>query len=998
VDAARDQRMTRAVFALFVCLVCCATQARAQTRATTGDLRVIAIDESALPLPGVRIAVVHAETGVERAAVTGQDGHATASALAVGRYTMRAELDAFRTVTIDDITIELGATIEVRMTMRLASRAETVDVVAPMPLVDIQRTAVSTVINERQIAELPIDRRNYISFAVLAAGVATDRTLNQGPAETSGLSFAGQSARANNITVDGLDNNDDATGGVRAVFSQDAVREFQVVVHSYSAEFGKASGGVVNIVTRSGTNRVTADGFGFFRDRGLNSRGHFDNVDPSGAAVRLSKAPFRQRQYGGTLGGPLKRSRTFAFTSFERLSIRNSAAVTIDDRTAVSHPILAVVLGTAPQILKSAGFPVETGNVPFDVRTTTGLVKIDHVMSAGTNVGLRFNIADGSNGNSQPFGGIVARSRGGVLDNRDYAFAGSLTSVRRRLVNELRFQIARRDQEVRSLDSSCDGPCADHTQGGPALEIVGVARVGRHNFLPQRRNNIRYQVLDTVSLERGRHLLKAGVDFNLVDNRDVSLPLNFGGQFFFVALNPAQAALFGLPGPVTALQAFAIGLPVAYVQGYGDPFGTNRFVDASIFLQDEWRPKDSLTLRLGVRYQKQFWDEHSGSGNLDVGPRAAVSWDPVGNGRTSIAAAYGLFFDSQFNAPISAARIANGDTLRVVAFQGAPAVQAWRSPGHRLPQSALDNAPSLSLGVARNFDVPYTHQYSVTVNRQLASELSVSVSGIATNGHRYVSSIDYNPLVPALGPGRRPADINNVPGTSASQLQYTPWGQSWYRGLLLSATRRLSRGSQAMVAYTLSKAEDSISDFINSPAQDQGRGRDPQNPDGLPVGFDPSRERGPSLQDQRHRFTATAVHDLPFGFQASGIFTAGSGRPYNIIAGVDLNGDGDATVSPGPDRARAVLADPSTSIGRNTGRLPREHRLDARVTKRLSAGARSTISFSLDVLNVFNVTTFTDVNRVFGTGAYPSAPLSTFGQFTQAAPPRQLQIGARFSY
>lgn len=990
--------MRRVFAAALVCVMGAAIDGRAQTRATTGDLRILAVDESTLTVPGVRVALVHAETGLERTAVTGQDGRAMASALAVGRYTMRAELDAFRPVMVDDITIELGTTIEVRMTLRLASRAETVDVIAPMPLLDIQRTVVSTVISERQIAELPIDRRNHISFAVLAAGVATDRTLNQGPAETSGLAFAGQSARANNITVDGLDNNDDATGGVRAVFSQDAVREFQVVVHSYSAEFGKAAGGVVNIVTKSGTNRVAAEAFGFYRDRGLNSRGHFDNFDPSGAAVNLPKAPFKQRQYGGTLGGPLKRNRTFAFASFERLSIDDSAAVTIDDRTMVSHPILAVILGTAPDILKGAGFPVETGNVPFDVRTTTGLVKIDHVMAGANSVGLRFNIADGTNGNSQPFGGIVARSRGGVLENRDYAFAGAVASVRQRLVNELRFQVARRDQEVRSLDPSCGGPCIGPEQGGPALEIVGVARVGRHNFLPQRRNNVRYQVLDTVSLERGRHLLKAGLDFNLVDNRDLSLPLNFGGQFFFVALSPALAAAFGLPGPVTAIQAFALGLPVAYVQGYGDLFTTNQFFDAAMFVQDEWRPTDTLTLRLGARYQKQFWDENLASGNFDVGPRAAVSWDPVGNGRTSIAAAYGLFFDSQFNAPISAARIANGESVRVAAFQGAPAVQAWRSPEHRLPQAALSSAPSLSLAVSPSFNVPYTHQSSVSVNRQLASDVAVSVSGIVTKGNRYVSSIDYNPLLPSLGAGRRPADVNNIAGTSSSQLQYTPWGESWYRGLLVSATKRLSRGSQAMVSYTLSRAEDSVSDFISNPPQDQGRGRDPQNRGGLPLGFDPSAERGPSLQDQRHRFAVTAMQELPHRFQVSGIFTTGSGRPYNIIAGVDLNGDGDATVSPGPDRARRVPSDPSTSIGRNTGRLPREHRLDTRVTKRLKAGPRSTISVTLDVLNVFNVTNFTDVNRVFGTGAYPSAPLPAFGQLTQAGPPRQLQIGARFSY
>ena len=994
--------MTRSAFASLVWLLCAAfgaTGIRAQARATTGDLRVIAVDESGLPLPGVRVELVHRETGLERSAVTGNEGEATALALAVGPYTMRAELDAFAPVASNDITIELGTTVELRMTMRVASRAETVDVSAPAPLLDIRRTVVSTVISERQIADLPIDRRNYISFAVLAPGVTTDRTPNPGPAATSGLSFGGQSARANNITVDGLDNNDDATGGVRAMFGQDAVREFQVVAHSYSAEFGKASGSVVNVVTRSGTNRVAADVFGFFRDRSLNSRGHFDNVDVSGAAVDLPKAPFRQRQVGGTFGGPLKKNRTFAFASFERLSINDSAAVTIDDRTLVSHPFLPVVLGTAPGILRTAGFPVETGNVPFGIGTTTGLVKIDHVTAGGTNLGFRFNVADGLNGNSQPFGGIVAKSRGGSLDNRDYAFAGLASSVRGRLVNELRFQIARRDQEVRSLDPSCNGACVEPDQGGPAVEIVGVARIGRHNFTPQRRNTVRYQVLDTVSIARGRHALKAGVDINLVDNRDIGLPLNFGGQFFFVALTPALAAAFGLPGPVDAIQAFALGLPVAYVQGYGEPFTKTRYFDASMFVQDEWRPRNTLTLRLGVRYQKQFWDEASGSGNFDLGPRAAVSWDPSGRGRTSIGAAYGLFFDSQFNAPLSAASLADGEHVRVAAFQGAPAVQAWRSPDRRLPPAVLASAPSLALTVAPSFDVPYTHQYSVTVTRQLAADLALSVSGVVTKGNRYVSSIDYNPLVPSLGPGRRPADVNGVAGTSASELQYTPWGESWYRGLLMSATKRLSAGSQVMASYTFASAEDSISDFISSPPQDQGRGRNPEDPGGLPLGFNPGAERGPSLQDQRHRLVVTAMREMPFGFQAAGIFTAGSGRPYNIIAGLDWNGDGDATVSPGPDRARRVPSDPSTSIGRNSGRMPGEHRLDARLTRRIRIGARTALSVSLDVLNVFNVTNFTDVNRVFGTGAYPSQPAGTlFGRFTQAGPPRQLQIGARFSY
>ena len=997
-DAARTHDVMRVLLALVACVVCMAIQGFAQTHSTTGDLRVLAVDESNLPLPGVRLRLVHVETGLERSAVTGSDGRVTTSALAVGRYTMRAEADAFKPVSLDEVTIALGTTTEMRLTLRLASLADTVDVVAPIPLLDIQRTVVSTVIAEQQIASLPIDRRNHISFAVLAAGVATDRTLNQGPAETSGLAFAGQSARSNNITVDGLDNNDDSTGGVRAVFSQDAVREFQVIVHSYSAEFGKASGGVVNIVTRSGTNRVAANAFGFYRDRSLNSRGYFDDFDPSGAAVQLPKAPFGQRQFGGTLGGPLKKNRTFAFASFEWLSVSDSAAVTIDDRTIVTHPFLGTPLGTAPALLGAAGFPIEIGNVPFAVRTTTGFMKLDHVTTGGTNLALRFNVADGHNGNSQPFGGIVARTRGGALDNRDYAFAGAVSSVGRRFVNELRFQIARRDQIVRSLDSSCEGECDGPDEGGPAVEVVGVARAGRHNFTPQSRDAIRYQVLNTASLERGRHLFKAGIDVNLVDNREVGLPLNFGGQFFFVALPPALAAAFGLPGPVDAIQAFALGLPVAYVKGYGEPSTQNRFFDAAMFAQDEWRVRDALTFRLGLRYQKQWWNENIESGHFDLAPRAAMSWDPAGNGRTSITAAYGLFFDNQFSGPVSAASIVNGESLRVVALQGAQAVQAWRSPGRQLPDSVLASAPSLTLAVSPAFDVPYTHQYSVAVNRQLASDVTLSVAGIGTKGRRYVSSIDYNPLMPSLGPGRRPADTNGVAGTSASILQYTPWGESWYRGLLISATRRLSRGLQATGSYTWSSAEDSLSDFISSPPQDQGRGRDPQNPSGLPLGFVPAAERGASLQDQRHRLALTAVQELPWRFQVSGIFTAGSGRPYNIIAGVDLNGDGDATVSPGPDRARRTLSDPSTSIARDTGRLPVEHRLDMRVTKRLALGKGSTFTLTVDVLNAFNTTNFTDVNRVFGIGSYPSEKLPTFGQYTQAGPPRQIQIGARISY
>jgi hypothetical protein len=334
--------------------------------------------------------------------------------------------------------------------------------------------------------------------------------------------------------VDGLDNNDDTVGGVRATFSQDAVREFQVLASSYSAEFGKASGGVVNIVTKSGTNQIAGGLFEYFRDRRLNSRGHFDEFDAAGRRVETPKAPFRQHQFGATLGGPLKRNRTFGFASIERLAIDQIHTVTIDDATVVMHPFMAVALGTPAEILRRAGFAVEVGNVPFAVRSTAILGKIDYTIGSNHAVALRINSGVGMHGSIQPFGGITARSRGGERRNRDHMVAGSLSSVSgSRTVYELRAQVAYRSLSLRPLDPACGGPCVREDQGGPAVDVVGVASVGRVGLLPQDRVDVRYQLIDTISHEKGAHHLKSGVDVNVIDVRTAALPLAFGGQFTF---------------------------------------------------------------------------------------------------------------------------------------------------------------------------------------------------------------------------------------------------------------------------------------------------------------------------------------------------------------------------------------------------------------------------------------------------------------------------------
>jgi hypothetical protein len=982
----------------------------AQTRATSADLSGIVYDPSKAVLPGVTVTGTNKDTGVTRTSVTDGDGRYAILALPPGMYRVRAELSGFAPQVREDVALMLGSSVDLSFALALAGVQEQVTVVVASPILDMHKTAVASVVSQQQIEGLPINGRNFISFSVITPGVSTDRTPQQGASATSGLTFAGQRARSNNITVDGVDNNDAAVGGVRATFSQEAVREFQVLTNSYSAEFGKASGGVVNIVTKSGTNLLSGNLFGYFRDETLNAKEHFERFDPSGAAIDREKAPYGQKQFGFTLGGPLRKDKSFFFGSFERQDIDTNNFVTIDDRTIVT--VGPIVLGTPKQILERAGFVIETGNVPYKIEGDQFLAKLDHQLNENQNLAARFNYADAFNENIEPWGGQTARSRGAVLDSSDYMAALSHTLVKgKRLVNELRFQYAKRDQDVNSLDPRCGGPCTANDQGGPTLEVTGFANVGRQRFTPQPRRSRRIQVLDTVSYFAGNHQLKTGLDFSTINNKDEALPLHFGGRYIFAAALPG--ALFGLPVPtINAIQAVGLGLPAAYVQGYGNPTTSYRVSDLSLFVQDDWRLTSTLTLKLGLRYQNQYWpnveytvagiDPYSFPKDRDnIAPRLAFAWDPLGDKRTSIHGAYGIFFDNHITAISGITNLVNGSTnVRTFAAQlsNPMPIAAWNAPGRRLPESGLGAYPSVEISVDPGLETPYAHHAAIGVDRELRGQFVVSANTVFARGFEQLGTIDFNPLVPALGAGRRPEDVNGEAGTSASILQYSSYGETWYRGLTLSAAKRLSSRYQFLASYTLSKAEDHATDFQSAlMPQNNGLGRNRQDPTGPPVGFNPDEERGPSAQDQRHRFVVSGVYVAPADLLLSSIIIIASGRPYNVLAGADLNGDGNGGAT-APDRARANPTDPSSSVGRNSATLPRQATVDLRVSRRFPLGGRARLDGIFEVFNLFNRTNYTEINNIFGTGAYPANPLPTFGQFTQAASPRQIQLALKVTF
>lgn len=973
----------------------------AQSRATGADLAGVVLDESRGVLQGIPVIVTHLDTDVERAVVSGPNGEFHVPALTPGLYRIRVEARGFAPHVIERIELALGSSVSLEIVMRVAGVAEGVVVAALSPAIELQRAVVATTVSQHQIASLPINGRNFISFSLITPGVIGDRMPVQGATATSGLSFGGQRARSNNITVDGLDNNDNVVGSVRATFSQETVQEFQVLMQGYSAEFGKASGGIVNIVTRSGGNQPSGSAFAYFRDDALNAKEYFERFNPGGQALDQAKAPFSQKQFGGVLGGPIIKGRTFFFGSFERLDIDASNFVTIDDTTIVN--VAGQPAGTAADIMRRAGFPIEVGHVPYVNSLNEGVFKVDHNIGGGHRLTLRYNFANGYNENVESWGGQVARSRGGALDNRDHMFAGSLTSIlSSATLNELRFQVARRDQSLVPLDPTCIDQCDRPDEGGPTIEVSGVAMAGRVRTAPQIRNNVRYQAVDTLSLQTRSHLIKAGVDFNAVDHFVSTLPIHFGGRYIFTAL-PAIPGL--LPAPVSAIQALALGLPAAYVQGYGNPETDYVVSDISAFAQDQWRIGRRLTVQAGVRYQTQFWPTRRyvapvlgeypiHSDRNDLAPRVGFNWDPSGNGTVSIHSAYGIYYDNVITALPGIVDVANGSTgVRNLVVRFPQSVSAWRAPGHKLPEPPGSYA-SLITAIDPNLHTSYSHQFSVGVDRNLGRSVAVTADFLLSEGFNQLGTLDYNPLVPSLGPGRRPEDVGGVAGTSTTVLQFTSYARSSYRGFSLGARKRLANGTQFMANYVLSKAEDSSPDFQSAfVPQDQGRGRDPANPRGLPIGFDVDLDFGPSLQDQRHRFVFSGTYVGPRGVQLSGIATLASGVPFNILAGSDLNGDGDAGTFP-VDRARVNPADVSTSVARNTGRLPGESTVDLRVSRqwRLS---NITVEPMFEVFNLLNHTNFTAVNNVFGTGAFPSSPLPGYGQYQQSAAARQAQVALR---
>jgi hypothetical protein len=1034
--------MNRIVNALFLILFI-TLAALPQAQVSTGDVKGRVTDPSGAVVPGASITVTNVETGVSRTTTTLAIGEYRILVLLPGMYSIKIEAPGFAPQTRPSVQITVGRTVVIDAQLTPASVQAEVIVQTEAPLLEVEKTQQSSTIMVEQIINLPLNKRDFLDLTMLTPGVTDAAGLiafTLPMLQTSGLSFMGQGARYNSVNVDGVDNNDNAVGAVRSTLSQEAAQEFQVNLANFSAQFGRSSGGLVNIVSRSGTNKLHGDLFAFLRNQALDARNPF----AFGAGGTDIDPPFRRWQAGFTLGGPVKKDRTFFFLAYEGLRRRESRFVSFlentrlfqptNEQTALisamaSSPLLSTLAGLLRENLttSSTTFP-ETVNLlqsnsgvfPFRNNDNKASLRLDHHLKNSNQMFGRLTFADlDTIGETQ--GGLTAPSRSTTLQIQDYAAVfGGTNFFGSKRVNEFRFQFAYRNFNALPSD-----------RFGPEININGVAFLGRSLYLPSLRTEKRWQWVDNFTLITGRHELKFGADFHYLPFNTTS-EIFLGGRFIFgegIPLGLAidndpragpgssqlLAALLGctpavklaecdaLSQSITPLQAFNLGLPLVYQQGFGNPLAhlTNKLFGA--YVQDSFRASQRLTLNLGFRYDSEFQPPPVHRDHNNFAPRIGFSFSAADH--TVVRGGYGIYYAPIFEAVGFIARVLDGTQISEVLVPldlrilppelgiAATSAQVWalaKSEGilGKRVIAASDIAklglrpgitPAVISTVDKNIVNPYSQQGSFGVERAITTNLSLSANYLVNRGVKVLLGRNTNLRQSGTniyGPTFAPIDPRVLQNNQVESS-----GSSTYHGMVLTATKRYSRKNQFQVSYTLSKAIDNVTDIVTDlEAANQ---------------LDLRAERGLASVDQRHRLVISSVTNLPFETTVAPIFIYSSGHPFNLLMGFDANGD----TNPNTDRPPFA--------GRNTGIGPNLVTFDLRLAKdfRLGAEGSRRISAIIEAFNLFNRVNYSGVNTVVGTtltsyrvkGRKDLSPSNPLG-FTSAFDPRQIQLAVKFRF
>ncbi len=948
------------------------TSARAQETINNASLAGRVTDPTGAMIRNATVTARAVATGLTTTTTTDAAGRYRFPYLQVGQYEVTIHdpgfSDAKRT-----LTLTIGAAFDLPIALTPGS-AQAVTVEATPLVLEADRSQIAGTIAQNEVANLPFNGRNFLDLALLVPGVSpTNTAANQLFAETSavpgqGISVSSQHNFSNSFLVDGLSANDDAAGLVQTAFGLDVVQEMQVVTNGGQAEYGRALGGYINFLSKSGGNRLHGDVYSYLRDKNLNASNAFTH--------RL--LPYTQTQSGASLSGPILKDRTFYFANFEYRQLNQTNYMTITPASAAAiNPVLTAAGYGGPLLnISASGITI----FPNQVREDNFFAKVDHKVSSKDQLSVRFSLYHVSSINSRGASGTTYTSAGANLNDLDETVSVSnLYTINAKTVNETRGQFT---------NSNLLAPVVDPT--GPAVSITGVASFGTLSGSPTGRYDRLYEVVDNISRQAGPHALRAGVDF-LFNDLTITFPMSNRGSYAFSSLANFQAGKYS-----------------TFTQTFGNFVVPQTNPNFGVYAQDEWKASPSFTLNAGVRYDLQ-WLKNIALDKRNVSPRVGFAWSPFASRTTVVRGSFGLFYDRVPLRALSNALESDGNGTTISASTLASLSLTYGQSGAPVfpnivtGYTALTLPPNIRLSLSTmdpNMKNAYSEQTSLEVDQQLTKTSNLSIAYQHLRGLDIL--IDVNLNTPTCTSATDPINLCRPNSAYGNNKQYYPGADSYYDALTVSYVQRPIRYGSYRLSYTFSKAIDDVSEFFfSSPVNNYNIGED----------------RSLSDDNQKHRVvvdgmlhtsyapTSTLVGKLTHGFELSGTLTYYSAFPFNITsgasAGTTANIQG-TTLRPclTGQAAACALALPGSMIGRNAGTGFPSFNTNLRLSRTFALGQRYRLQGIAEAFNAVNTRNDLFPTGNFGTGAYPSQPNANglFGTPTAAADPRNIEFAAKLSF
>ena len=976
-----------------LCLLALATTSvMAQSAAGLTAINGTVTDPSGAVVSAAKITAKETATGASRETTSTDSGLYSLPALPVGAYQISVEKTGFKTAIRSDVQPSVGSVATINIQLEIGGSSETVSVTSEAPLVETSKSQASTAVSQIQIQELPVNGRNFLDFTLTSPGVVRD------PTRAGDISFGGQRGTSNSLLVDGSDSNNtfygqstgrSGTGRSPYSFSEDAVQEFQVNANGYSAEIGRAGGGVINTITKSGTNQFHGDAFEFYRDKSLNANSWDNN------ALGRVKRAYHFNQFGGNVGGPIVHNRAFFFFDYDgqRNSTPNTVALGVQpaatDTLALTNlPSLATYLASYANSLNNNVY----------------LGKVDWNLTDSQHATFRYNVNRFTGINYENAGATSALGHSGNSSvNTDNVGATYTNALGANKVLEGRFYYTR-DYEPGAANSTTPETIIQQN-GTTAISF------GRNSFSPRAANIDTLQPTASFAWVAGAHSFKFGADliFQQIAN---FFPGNFGGSYTF-----------------TSFDNYFLNRPSSFTQAFAGPGTSGATVypnvnEYAFFAEDNWRVSRKLTINYGIRYDYFAYaqppvlnsDTSLTSANIvtnrihrdptDIGPRIGVAYSPTEDGKTVLRAGYGLFYAVTPSIFTGTAFTQNGINVQSFTYSGAAIPATYPALLPSIP--TIGRTPSLFV-FSSDFKNPQVQQWNAQVEHQFGHNYSVTVGYLGVKGSHLPRTRDIN-LYPAIATTGPVSTGGSFTYYRHPTLRPNPnYGRIWladsgadsiYHAGFVQFTKRFSQNLSLQTSYTWSHAID-------------------DDPDATAVVFGtddaklvqnnllPNLDRGNANADIRHRFVFSGVWNLNYvpksangilrafanGWTLSTLANIQSGRPYTSTIGAtsDINNDGN------------LRDDRTPNEGRNALRGPNFMTDDVRLSRYFPIiGERIKLQLIGEAFNVTNRANFISLRTTaynFTGAAF--TPVSTFltpAPGSATSDPRILQLAAKIYF